>query len=87
MKSIEKITKSVAEAMMVLRFQLDFNAHSKQWQLANDFEIDTDELILSYNVLNSDDLITINYKVEVDLISGLSRNCGLSEGAFWTDWR
>lgn len=86
MKSIEKITKNVAEAMMVLRFQLDFNAHSKQWQLANDFEIDTDKLILSYNVLNSDGY-SINYKVEVDLISGLSRNCGLSEGAFWTDWR
>lgn len=83
---MEKITKSVAEAMMVLRFQLDFNAHSKQWQLANDFEIDTDKLILSYNVLNSDGY-SINYKVEVDLISGLSRNCGLSEGAFWTDWR
>lgn len=86
MKSIEKITKNVAEAMMVLRFQLDFNAHSKQWQLANDFEIDTDKLILSYNVLNSDGY-SINYKVEVDLISGLSRNCGLSDGAFWTDWR
>lgn len=82
---MEKITKSVAEAMMVLRFQLDFNAHSKQWQLANDFEIDTDKLILSYNVLNSDS--STNYKVEVDLITGLSRNCGLSEGAFWTDWR
>lgn len=85
MKNIEKITKSVAEAMMVLRFQLDFNAHSKQWQLADDFEIDTDKLILSYNVLNSDS--STNYKVDVDLVTGLSRNCGFSEGAFWTDWR
>jgi len=27
------------------------------------------------------------YTVEIDLISGLRRNCGLGPGCFWTDWR